>query len=144
MFRDPVTRNEWSEENTRICLRRQKRILMDVWPALKEDGILIYSTCTYNPAENEDNVKWLAGRVDASTVQLNVDSFQGIAEIDSNGLKCYGFYPDKIKGEGLFFSVIRKNGIPERGRKTIRNGSQVKVSRDELASAGVSNFRMIV
>jgi len=141
MFRDPVARNEWSEENARLCSERQKRILMDVWPALSRDGILIYSTCTYNPAENEDNVKWLAGRVDASTVQLNVDSFQGIAEIDSNGLKCYGFYPDKIKGEGLFFSVIRKNGIPERSRKTIRYDSQVKVTRDELASAGrISNF----
>ncbi|MBK7712185.1 MAG: hypothetical protein IPJ37_15390, partial [Bacteroidales bacterium] len=37
---------------------RQKRILMDIWPALKENGILIYSTCTFNPGENEENIKW--------------------------------------------------------------------------------------
>jgi 16S rRNA C967 or C1407 C5-methylase (RsmB/RsmF family)/NOL1/NOP2/fmu family ribosome biogenesis protein len=141
MFRDPVARSEWSEENARLCSERQKRILMDVWPALREDGILIYSTCTFNPAENEDNVKWLIGMVDASTVHLNVDIFQGICEIDSDGVKCYGFYPDKIKGEGLFFSVIRKNGTPETGRKTFRYSNQLRVTRDDLASAGrMTNF----
>ena len=45
-----------------MCSDRQKRILMDIWPAIKDDGILIYSTCTFNPAENEENVKWLSER----------------------------------------------------------------------------------
>ena len=53
---------EWSVVNTLHCAERQKRILMDVWPALKENGILIYSTCTFNPGENEENIKWLIGK----------------------------------------------------------------------------------
>ncbi len=110
MFRDTVAVNEWSPENASHCSERQKRILMDVWPALKENGVLIYSTCTFNPGENEENIKWLIGNNDAECVRLDLKEFDGITEIDYQGIFGYGFYPDKIKGEGFFISVIRKTG----------------------------------
>ncbi|MFN7791810.1 MAG: rRNA methyltransferase, partial [Cyclobacteriaceae bacterium] len=60
LFRkDPKAMEEWSEDNVALCAQRQQRILADVWPALKRDGILIYCTCTYNEKENEENVGWL-------------------------------------------------------------------------------------
>jgi 16S rRNA C967 or C1407 C5-methylase (RsmB/RsmF family)/NOL1/NOP2/fmu family ribosome biogenesis protein len=108
MFRSNVAREEWSVENTSHCAERQKRILMDVWPALKENGILIYSTCTFNPGENEENIRWLLSRHEAECVRLEVTDFAGIAEIDYYGIYGYGFYPDKIMGEGFFISAIRK------------------------------------
>jgi 16S rRNA C967 or C1407 C5-methylase (RsmB/RsmF family)/NOL1/NOP2/fmu family ribosome biogenesis protein len=108
MFRDSVAVNEWSEENTYHCSERQKRILSDVWPSLRENGILIYSTCTFNPAENEDNIKWFANKYLAKVVELNISDFKGIKEISYQGIKGYGFYPGRIKGEGLFISVLRK------------------------------------
>ena len=53
MFRkDPKAMNEWSEANVNLCQQRQERILADVYPALKEDGYLIYSTCSYSHQEN--------------------------------------------------------------------------------------------
>lgn len=110
MFRDDVAVNEWSEENTLHCSERQKRILSDVWPSLKENGILIYSTCTFNPGENEENIRWMADRNMAEPVELEVSDFRGTTEIDYQGIKGYGFYPGKIRGEGLFVSVMRKNG----------------------------------
>jgi 16S rRNA C967 or C1407 C5-methylase (RsmB/RsmF family)/NOL1/NOP2/fmu family ribosome biogenesis protein len=110
MFRDPVAVNEWSEENAIHCSERQKRILSDVWPALRDNGILIYSTCTFNPGENERNVKWLVTKHMAEPVELCISDFKGIAEIDYYGIKGYGFYPGSIKGDGLFVSVIRKTG----------------------------------
>jgi len=61
MFRDRIAVDEWSPGNTLLCAERQRRILADVWPALKTGGILIYSTCTFNPGENEENVLWLTG-----------------------------------------------------------------------------------
>jgi 16S rRNA C967 or C1407 C5-methylase (RsmB/RsmF family)/NOL1/NOP2/fmu family ribosome biogenesis protein len=112
MFRDPVARNEWSEENTTHCSERQKRILSDVWPALRNNGILIYSTCTFNPGENESNIKWLTSKYPAETININTSDFKNITEIDHQGIKGYGFYPGRIKGEGLFISVIRKTGNP--------------------------------
>ena len=61
MFRkDPRAREEWSPELVELCAARQRRILADVWPALREGGFLLYSTCTYEPAENDDNLAWAA------------------------------------------------------------------------------------
>ncbi|MEI8226284.1 MAG: rRNA methyltransferase [Bacteroidota bacterium] len=114
MFRTNVAINEWSVENTAHCSERQKRILMDIWPALKRNGILIFSTCTFNPGENEENVKWLIGKHEADCVRLNVTDFEGIKEIDYQGIYGYGFYPDKVRGEGFFISVIRKTGKQEK------------------------------
>jgi 16S rRNA C967 or C1407 C5-methylase (RsmB/RsmF family)/NOL1/NOP2/fmu family ribosome biogenesis protein len=108
MFRDAVAVAEWSEKNTRLCSDRQKRILMDVWPALKKNGILIYSTCTFNPEENERNIKWFSDQGEFESIKLDVSEFNGITVIDYNGIYGYGFYPGKIKGEGLFISVLRK------------------------------------
>jgi NOL1/NOP2/fmu family ribosome biogenesis protein len=125
MFRDTVAVNEWSEENTNHCSERQKRILTDIWPALKENGLLIYSTCTFNPGENEANIKWLVSRHQADTVQLDVSVYDGITEIDHLGIKGYGFYPGRIKGEGLFMSVIRKTGYsPETKARAQKKRSQ--------------------
>lgn len=108
MFRDPVAVREWSVENTMMCSERQKRILSDVWPALKENGILVYSTCTFNPDENEQNIRWLIDRKKAEPVKIDTTDYKGITEIDYQGIFGYGFYPYKVEGEGLFISVIRK------------------------------------
>jgi NOL1/NOP2/fmu family ribosome biogenesis protein len=123
MFRTEIALGEWSESNTQHCSDRQRRILSDVWPALKENGILVYSTCTFNPGENEENIKWLCEIRKAETLSLDISGYKGISEIDFNGIKGYGFYPDKIRGEGFFVSVIRKNDHQEtvnyRGRRTM-------------------------
>ena len=108
MFRTVVARNEWSESNAGHCSERQRRILMDVWPALKENGVLIYSTCTFNPDENEENIKWLVDKHKAESVMMDVSDFIGITEIDYQSIRGYGFYPDKIRGEGFFISLVRK------------------------------------
>jgi NOL1/NOP2/fmu family ribosome biogenesis protein len=108
MFRDKPVRSEWSENNAFLCSDRQKRILMDIWPALREGGILIYSTCTFNPNENEHNIKWLTERQKAECEKLDIKDFNGIQEINYLGITGYGFYPGRIKGEGFFLAVIKK------------------------------------
>lgn len=110
MFRDRIAVDEWSPGNTLLCAERQRRILADVWPALKTGGILIYSTCTFNPGENEENVLWLTGQEEAESISLDISGFDGITAISSGGIQAYGFHPGKIKGEGLFISVLRKTG----------------------------------
>jgi NOL1/NOP2/fmu family ribosome biogenesis protein len=135
MFRDEVAVNEWSVENGTLCSERQRRILMDIWPALCENGILVYSTCTFNPGENEENIKWLLSKHEAESLKLDISNYKGIAEIDNDGINGYGFYPGIIKGEGLFISVLRKTGrqnvIAERGKKISDN----KLTREERSVA---------
>src|SRR5690606_4280290 len=54
MFRkDEDAIDEWSEANVKLCSERQQRILSEVLTALKTNGYLIYSTCSYSQEENE-------------------------------------------------------------------------------------------
>ncbi len=135
MFRNSVAVNEWSVENTAHCSERQKRILMDIWPALKGNGILIYSTCTFNPGENEENLKWLIAKHEAEIVRLNIDEFRGITEIDYQGIFGYGFYPGNIRGEGFFISVVRKTGRQENKYIGKQHKSELKPDKSDLAVA---------
>jgi len=133
MFRDPVAINEWSESNTLHCSERQKRILMDVWPALKEDGILVYSTCTFNPSENEINIKWFTERHQAETMELDISAYQNITGINYKGIRGYGFFPGRMRGEGLFMSVLRKKGIEPEAISGKKPGSTGRITAKDKA-----------
>ena len=79
MFRkDQVAVDEWSVENVDICWKRQRRILADIWPTLKPGGILIYSTCTFNREEDEDNVSWIAKELGADVLPVSIENDWGI------------------------------------------------------------------
>lgn len=111
--RDENAVKEWSPDNAQLCAQRQQRILADVWPSLREGGMLIYSTCTFNPAENEDNIKWLSEFADIEPVSLAIDDRWGVTITDAGGFPCYRFYPHKVSGEGFFMTVVRKTGLSE-------------------------------
>lgn len=120
MFRkDPVAVEEWSPENVAICWQRQRRIIADIWPSLKPGGILIYSTCTYNTKEDEENVRWIQQEFGAEPLALEVGKDWNITgnllrdESDSseNSVQeapVYHFFPHKTKGEGFFLAALRK------------------------------------
>ncbi|MDE5701230.1 MAG: RsmB/NOP family class I SAM-dependent RNA methyltransferase, partial [Bacteroides sp.] len=73
MFRkDPVAVNEWSPENVDVCWQRQRRILSDIWPCLKPGGLLVYSTCTYNTKEDEENIRWMRDTFGAEILPLDI------------------------------------------------------------------------
>lgn len=105
MFRkDEQARDEWSPEHVALCAGRQKRILADVWSTLRPDGYLIYSTCTFNAQENEENVHWLLEEMGGELIQLPVPNtfVRGRNEIGIYGI------PGKSETEGFFLAVIRK------------------------------------
>jgi 16S rRNA C967 or C1407 C5-methylase (RsmB/RsmF family)/NOL1/NOP2/fmu family ribosome biogenesis protein len=111
MFRkDPAAMGEWSEANVNLCHQRQERILADVYPALKEDGYLIYSTCSYSRQENEDVLDWLCTEFNMESIRIPIDDDWGIVESCSEKRKAWGyrFYPCKVKGEGLFAACLKK------------------------------------
>ena len=102
MFRkDYEAVSQWSEENVALCQARQRRIVADVWPSLAEGGFLVYSTCTFNNLENDDNVKWICSEFGAE-----------IIGIDSCGLlrtECgVSLVPGFVRGEGQYCAVLRK------------------------------------
>jgi 16S rRNA C967 or C1407 C5-methylase (RsmB/RsmF family)/NOL1/NOP2/fmu family ribosome biogenesis protein len=108
MFRkEDAALREWSPENVNLCAARQKRILTDIIPALKPGGYLIYSTCTYNRQENEENIAWLIQQGFSSVRLLTLNDWN-ITEVVENQCFTYRFYPHKTQGEGLFVAVLQK------------------------------------
>lgn len=108
MFRkDAGAIAEWSEANVDACIARQRKILEEVWGALRPGGLLIYSTCTFNPWENEDNADWIADTLGADILSVGIDPSWGIVE----GNPGYHFYPHKTKGEGFYLCAFRKHGL---------------------------------
>jgi 16S rRNA C967 or C1407 C5-methylase (RsmB/RsmF family)/NOL1/NOP2/fmu family ribosome biogenesis protein len=121
LFRkDADAMKEWSPEHVGLCAARQRRILSDVWPALKEGGILIYCTCTYNAEENEDNLSWLQGQQGLESVSLKTEDSWGVQEVVSGKITGYHFYPHRVQGEGFFLAVVRKKGAAD----TVRTKSK--------------------
>lgn len=109
MFRkDKQAIEEWSVDNVQMCASRQKDILKEIWPALKPGGVLIYSTCTYNVSENEENALWAVNELGAQFVDIDVDPEWKIAHSVISGIPANRFFPHKTNGEGLFVTVLMK------------------------------------
>ena len=112
MFRkEPKAVEQWSVSNVEMCARRQQEILADVWPSLRPGGLLVYSTCTFNSEENEQNVRWIAEELGAEVLELNIPAEWGVTgSLCGDQLPVYRFIPGVTEGEGFFLAVLRKNG----------------------------------
>ena len=113
MFRkDPATIGEWSLQNVEKCWRLQREIVADAWECLAPGGLLIYSTCTFNLKENEENVRWILGNFDAEVLDIPIDPSWNITGSLLEGFTApvYRFIPGITRSEGLFICAIRKRG----------------------------------
>jgi 16S rRNA C967 or C1407 C5-methylase (RsmB/RsmF family)/NOL1/NOP2/fmu family ribosome biogenesis protein len=129
LFRkDEEAIDEWSLNNVHLCSQRQQRILADALPTLKENGILVYSTCSYSRQEDEEITDWLIDEMELESLALKTENDWNIIETYSskNKAKGYRFYPDKIKGEGLFLACFRK--------KTSEKGPKYRPTKMERAT----------
>ena len=110
MFRkDSEALRQWSLDNVALCQARQRRILSDVWPALADGGILIYSTCTFNHLENDDNVRWASETLGAEVLA----DFPDFAEV-LRTREGFALVPGTAPGEGQYCAVLRKTGGSQR------------------------------
>ena len=113
MFRrDPNTISEWSLLNVEKCWRLQREIVADAWECLNPGGLLIYSTCTFNTKENEENIRWILDNYDAQVLDIPIDPSWHITGSLLEGFNqpVYRFIPGITRGEGLFVCALRKAG----------------------------------
>jgi 16S rRNA C967 or C1407 C5-methylase (RsmB/RsmF family)/NOL1/NOP2/fmu family ribosome biogenesis protein len=107
--RDPAAIAEWSLNNVALCSQRQQRILADILPALKNNGILIYSTCSYSVEEDEEIIDWLTSTREYEPLPLRIEEEWNIISTTSSlGAYGYRFWPGKSKGEGFFIACLQK------------------------------------
>ncbi len=113
MFRkDPQAREEWSLDNVQLCSARQKRIMDKAGALVKGGGFLIYSTCTFNEAENEDMIRFLTEEFAFEPVRIRLEADWSIVEssveTDDGTFYGYRFFPHRVQGEGFFITVLKR------------------------------------
>ena len=110
MFRkDEGAVRDWSISNVEMCAARQREIIEAIWPALKAGGYLIYSTCTFNRQEDEDNVRWIIDKYGAQAIDLNPDpKWIILGSLTDDNLPVYHFMQHRTRGEGFFLCLLRK------------------------------------
>ena len=128
MFRkDEKTISEWSIDNVLKCQQLQRSIVQDIWPCLKPGGILIYSTCTFNTRENEENIQWIIDHLGAEVLTIPVSPewhIQG-SLLPSFHHPVYRFIPGITRGEGLFMCVLQN--------PSVKNNSQLSIVNCQLS-----------
>lgn len=138
MFRkDSNAISEWSLNNVQLCSERQRKIITNIWDSLKPGGYLIYSTCTFNKKENEENIAYFKSIYDFESVRIPLNTEWGVSEIIEDDIFVYKCFPHLVKGEGFTFSVLRKDGeLPEnkqkRRNKQTRSGIQFICEKNNL------------
>ena len=125
---------EWSPANVAMCSQRQQRILADVLPALKPGGILIYSTCSYSFEEDEAIADWLTRNFFMKNISLAIEPEWKITETISPQQFCkgYRFYPDKVKGEGFFIAVFKKEDDNNLSQEITTKNKADQVNKAEM------------
>ena len=144
MFRkNPEAVSEWSEENVKISAERQKEILENAVPLLKNGGFLVYSTCTFSLEENEMQIDDFLSRHSEFTLEkcrdeLVKESSDGINFEDAkheNLSLTRRFYPHKSRGEGQFVALMKKNGEETPKKQTILyKDASCEPSREEISA----------
>ena len=105
MFRrHPEPLEEWTEERARGCAQRQADILEQASALVRPGGRLVYSTCTWNPDENEGQIRLFLNR----HPDYHPEPFALPAVSAPDGL--FTCWPHRIRGEGQFGAKLRRDG----------------------------------
>lgn len=137
MFRkDPKAVEDWSPDTVALCASRQKRILADVWPALREGGLLVYSTCTFEPSENDDNLSWAASELGGSVIAP--ENPFGIRTTRCGHL----LVPGEVPGEGQWAGALVKGEDAGRSANLSATASMDQLRRFRPLRMGVNKGEM--
>lgn len=110
MRKDKVAVEQWSRQLVERCAVLQREILRNAAECVRPGGFLIYSTCTFNRVENEENAGFIRDVLGLLPEDMRFPEDWGILPGISTSLPVYRFMPHKTEGEGLFLAVFRKPG----------------------------------
>lgn len=134
MRKEEMARSQWSPALVQQCAVLQKEILRNAVEALKPGGYLIYSTCTFNRTENEENAEFLSQELKLEPVDMQFPSEWGIRGGVTTNLPVYRFMPHITQGEGLFLAVFRKPGdwIPFKSRHNKKKEEEINYPKVDV------------
>lgn len=140
MRKEETARTQWSEGLIRQCSALQREILESAVQMLAPGGYLIYSTCTFNTAEDEDNASWIANSCPLKPIDSGLAGIGGIKNEIKGSIPCLRFIPGFTRGEGLFLSIFRKcddadGGYHKPSKKKARGMEKPKIDSGILHKA---------
>lgn len=114
MRKEEVARRQWSARLVEQCASLQRDILRDVAVCVKPGGWLVYSTCTFNPEEDERNAAYIRDELGFEPVRLPLDGVSDAGREIEGSVPALRFMQHLTEGEGLFVAVFRKpaDGLP--------------------------------
>ena len=142
MFRkEPAGIEYWNEDYPAECANRQRKILQSAMKMLKAGGTLVYSTCTFSPEEDEQNIAWLLKEYPALQMQ-SIKKYPGMdygrpewADNNPALKKAVRLFPHHIKGEGHFIAKLKLTEQPvaplKKKRRKGRQGNGNQPTREE-------------
>ena len=136
MRKDETARTQWSEGLVRQCANLQKEILSNAIEMIAPGGYLIYSTCTFNTTEDEDNAGWIASEFGLIPVDTGLAGHNGIQKQVKGDVPCLRFMPGFTRGEGLFVAVFKKpdnNDDSRSYRKATKKGKDKNEVKEKKA-----------
>ena len=106
---DPKTYRSWSEKTVKELSKLQRKLLKSAWQAVKQNGVIVYSTCTLNKEENENIIEWAMNELNLKVLDIDLKIKNSI-EIVSENLelkKAIRILPSK-ETEGFFIAKLKK------------------------------------
>lgn len=133
--------NAWSEENVALCAKRQREILENMVPLVKDGGYLLYSTCTYSPEENEMVVDdFLDSHKEFYITPIKEELYSATCDgIVPEGSKNHDlkmarrFYPHKSPGEGQFIALLKKQAKEQKKQTILYKEAALPLSKSDEA-----------
>lgn len=127
MRKEAAAVEQWSPSLVEQCASLQRSIIDNAWKMLKPGGYLIYSTCTFNHSENEENLAYIIEGLGGEPVDLHLpEKFAGVAPAIDSPYPAARFIPGRTEGEGLFIAVVRRPVDAEANVTRIKPRKQVK------------------
>lgn len=132
--------DEWSLEAVQLCADRQDEILDCADLMLRPGGRLVYSTCTFAPAENEGSVARFLERHSGYEI-IEVQKYDGMADGEPKWIACdrsalkrtVRLFPHLLEGEGHYLAVLQKAGeVPQGYQGFLANGTQKGIKAKEV------------
>ncbi len=136
MFRkEPAVIKSWIEHGNGFYVNLQKQITKKALSMLKPGGMMVYSTCTFAPCEDEDMIlymKELCPELRVLDIPERCGAFShGMPEkavrYDEDLKKCIRIFPHKVDGEGHFVALLQKGDAPD--ENTARKGKKADISK---------------
>jgi len=118
--------HDWDMDHVHLCSQRQQRIVHDIFPSVKEEGIMVYMTCSFCEEENEQMVDIILQEFDVDSCAIDIPAEWGIVETISQVKQGYGyrFFPHLLNGEGFFLACFKKRTSGEKPNKIDPNRSR--------------------